>query len=208
MSVLLRTFGTLANRWWSGGSMRLDVERTVQPVAIVDDATSLALPPMNIKVNYGQASGNIPVVGENTIICVVPRTHAVRMLAIRATCVGRIRWGVSPLPLPVFNAGAGPSFEQVTVYQQPDASLAVIRSDVLGFTAVIPGGFLGDDSAGGLLNDVLEQLDCYVLPGQFFWAHDETTNQGATFRVLRFEEIPTTIDQFATSSPKGLSPGV
>jgi len=197
--ALDRTFRTWTRRWWSD-QRTLEVTPSIQPVVLVDDVTSLSVPPINTRINTADSA--TAVVAQYGYLVVYPATRVLRILRFRATAAGGpIRYGVDQITR---NPAGGNAPGNPTLLQSPNFLLGFTEAICNTGTAPAPFPPLGDDNCGAAISNAVTEVDTLVLPGQLFFIFNETANQLITFNMIQWEEIPASADQLVTSNPRQL----
>jgi len=196
--ALERSFRAFTRRWWAD-NRELPVDESIQPVVLVDDVRALALPPLNEQFCSADSTG--AVIAEHGTMLLEPISRPLRVIEIRVTATGRVRFGIGQksltgAPPPNGGAAANPGLLQAPL--EPSQQLDAIQGSG---TRAAP--LLGEDNMGALATTVLQILNTIVLPGQYFFVQNETANQIMTVNYLRWEQLPdTAAEQMVTSSSK------
>ena len=198
---LVRTWRALGNRWFSVAPP-FAVPSVIVPVAIVDDATALSLPPVN--PIWGTSPTIAGVAGQLSTLVLTPTRKPIRIISVQATtAAGQIFWGVYDRSITDAIALANsiprllqtPSlFGGVNPAPTRDA-IAVGGTTLTNLQTLFP-------SDGMLLRSgVTYAPNTFVLPGQAFWIQEDTVLTNLQFFDLRWEErdVP---EHLETSVPR------
>ena len=194
MSGSARSWRELARRWgiMDPQTGAFEIGETVQPVVIIDDATTLQLPPV---VPCWGISANISAVAAQWSQFVVqPRVRPIIVLQVNGiTSTLSSYWGVNDGDQSTLLAASPPQRIQGPVGATVDAVTRV-------------GNSATNLTIGGVVPDVLAgqgrfEIGVIVLPGQYFFVQSTIQNL-AQYGAIMWCEIPIDGDSWYTSLPR------
>lgn len=185
----LRNWREWLGRWMSGPPATLDIADTLQPVVVVDDVSSLSVPPLvPMWAFYGSPGA---VAGQFPTVIIQPQARAI----IISRCKFNIgqQYGV--------NDGIGTGLAAAVVPYKVQGPLAAVP-DALSFVGTTATDLAVGTLSGVLAANVTHDLGLLVVPGQFFWLQFTTALTAVEYERTEWVEIPADVDQVQTSMPR------
>lgn len=166
----------------------IDVGRSVQPVAIVDDLTALSLDLPNIIVTYG-GFGGTATIGQHDTFLLIPGRLPVRVRRMRlTTSAGSFAAGVRSMQqiarptLESFDTSSPMFLQEPPI---PDDQKLIDAEHETGTTATQ----LWSEANGFYLSNTLIEMGNLVFPGQYFFCQPFATNVGLAVNLVEWEQL-------------------